>query len=324
MRYSEKGNFLRVIRWDGPSHVCSPPPVRSVSYDGAWPADCRPSPDAKQWRDLWGVTWTDLDGEVFPTGPAVGSIDELERLRPPDPHDPARMAKLHQALAAIDRDACFVSVNHPYFLYEKGFNLLGAEEFLVSFVADPPAAHRLLDTIVDFELGIAAEYVKLRPDHVNLSDDYGMQDRLAVSPAMWREFFKPRLRRVIDFYRGALGPETVVSLHSCGHVMPILEDLIEIGVNILNPVQSTANDLREMRRITSRRLVLCGGIDGQRVLPLGTPEDVRREVLAKMDLLWESGGYLPMAEKLLAVPDANRRAMEQAIRDWGREHVEGC
>jgi len=322
MRYAEKENFLRVIRWDSPSHVCYPPPSRGLSYRGAWPADCRPSPEATQWRDDWGVTWTDLDGEVFPTGPAIGSINELGCLRPPDPRDPRRFETVRAALAGIDRDACFVSVNHPYFLYEKGFNLLGAEEFLVSFLADPAAAERLLDAILDFELGIAEGYVQLRPDHVNLSDDYGMQDRLAVSPEVWRAFFKPRLKRMVDFYRNALGPETVVSLHSCGHVLPILGDLIEIGIDILNPVQSTANDLAEARRVTSGRLVLCGGIDGQHVLPLGTPEQVREEVLAKMDLLWEDGGYLPLPEKLLGVPDANRKAMDQAIHDWSAKYVE--
>ena len=205
MRYSEKENFRRVIQWDSPSHVCYPPPSRSLSYHGAWPVDSRPSTKTKQWRDIWGVTWTDLDGEVFPTAAAIASIDELGQLAAPDPHAPGRFDKVRREIEQIARDAYFVSANHPYFLYEKGFNLLGAEEFLVSLAADPPAAERL---------------------------------------------------------------------------------------------------------------VLCGGIDGQRVLPLGTPADVREEVARKMALLWEGGGYLPMAEKMLGVPPANREAMEQAIREW--------
>ena len=185
----------------------------------------------------------------------------------------------------------------------------------------PDRAHALLDKIVDFELAIAERYVALKPDHVNLSDDYGHQDRLAMSPDCWRTFFKPRLRRMIDFYRDALGPEATISLHSCGHVMPILEDLIEIGVQVLNPLQTTANDLAEARRITGGRLTLAGCIDGQRILPLGTPAEVRAEVFAKCDLLWEDGGFLPMPEKNLGVPDANIRAMELAIHDWSRIHV---
>jgi hypothetical protein len=176
--------------------------------------------------------------------------------------------------------------------------------------------------IIDFELGIAEQYVRYGPDGVSLSDDYGHQDRLAMSPACWREFFKPRIKRVVDFYRDRLGPQIHVSLHSCGHVMPILEDLMEIGISILHPVQSTANDLAEVRRRTSGRLTLAGCICGQRVLPFGTPQDVRQEVLDKLDLLWENGGYLPMPEKTLGVSRENLDAMESAIREWSRTNVE--
>jgi uroporphyrinogen decarboxylase len=322
MRYPEKENFRRVVQWDSPSHVCYPTPSRGICYHGAWPADVRPSPAVRQWQDIWGVTWTDMDGELFPTGPAVASIDDLDRLPRPDPHAQGRFDKVRQFAAAIDRREQFFAVSHPYFLYEKGFNLLGAEEFLASLAGRPADAERLLDIIIDFELGAAQEYAALKPDHVTLSDDYGMQDRLAVSPAMWRRLFKPRLKRVIDLYRGSLGPAALIGLHSCGHVMPILEDLIEIGIQVLNPIQTTANDLPEMRRRTAGRLVLCGGIDGQQVLPLGTSEDVRGEVFRKLDLLWEGGGYLPAAEKMLGVPPANVQAMEQAIRDWSRQNVE--
>jgi uroporphyrinogen-III decarboxylase len=222
----------------------------------------------------------------------------------------------------IDRRKYFLSVSHPYFLYENGFNILGAEEFLASLLLEPDAAHAFLDILLDFELGVAERYVELSPDQVCTMDDYGMQDRLIVSPAVWRTFFKPRLARLYDFYRAELGPEVVISHHSCGHVMPILADLIEIGVNVFNPIQSTANDLAELRRVTSRRLTLAGGIDGQRVLPLGTPDDVRVEVGSKLEMLWEGGGYLPMPEKTLGVSDANLRAVEEAVVAWSARHVE--
>jgi hypothetical protein len=322
MRYSEKENFNRVVRWDHPSHVCWRPPSKGVVYHGAWPASVRPSPDATQWQDIWGVTWTDADGEVFPTGPAIPSIDALGDLEVPDSHAPERMAAARAHALEIDRDEFFLTVNHPYFLYEKGFNILGGEEFLAALAGSPDKAHEFLDLLAGFDLAMAEQYVELQPDHVNLSDDYGMQDRLAVSPTMWREFFKPRLKRVVDFYRDALGDEATISLHSCGHVMPILEDLIEIGFDVLHPIQTTANDLAEARRITSKRLTLCGCIDGQQVLPFGTPDDVRREVFSKLDLLWEDGGYLPGPEKMLGVSPANKEAMEHAFEDWSRQNVE--
>ena len=320
--YDEKENYQRVVHWDAPDHVCVRTPARGSVYAGAWPAETRPAPDVMKWRDGWGVEWTDLAGEVFPTGPALPSYEDVDRLQVPDPHAPGILERAAQMEAELDRGQFFFSLGHPYFLYEKAINILGPEEFAVSMLAAPDAAHALLDAILDHELGIAEQYVRLRPDHVSLSDDYGHQDRLAMSPALWRTFFKPRMKRIIDFYRDALGPDVLIFHHSCGHVMPILEDYVEIGVDVLHPVQTRANDLAEMRLVTSRRLTLCGGICGQRVLPLGSPDEVRAEVMAKMDLLWEDGGYLPDAEKTLGVPPENLEAMYEAVREWSREHVE--
>jgi uroporphyrinogen decarboxylase len=320
--YPEKENYRRVLARDDPSHVCCPPPSKGEAYRGAWPHHSRPSPDARQWRDEWGVLWQMREGEAFPTEGAVNSWDRIEEVEPPDPSDPARMQPMDELVGSLDRERYFLSASHPYFLYEKAINILTPAEFCAAMVGAPDRAHQLLDMILEFELGVARQYVRYRPDSVGLSDDYGHQDRLAMSPACWREFFKPRIKRVVDFYRGRLGPDIGVSLHSCGHVMPILEDLMEIGVDILHPVQSTANDLAEARRRTSGRLTLAGCICGQRVLPFGTAEEVRREVFAKLDLLWENGGYLPMPEKRLGVAPENLLAMESAVRDWSRANVE--
>ncbi len=319
-RCSEKENFDRIIRWNSPSYVPVSVPSKGIFYPGAWPGDVRPSPQTRRWKDIWGVTWVDAGGEVFPAGAAVPSAADLDRIRPPDPQSPSIRRSLEEQIAGIDRGRFFVSANHPYFLYEKGFNILGPEQFLMAVATGE--AEPLLDMMLEFELGIAEEYLGFSPDHLNTSDDYGMQDRLAVSPQMWRRLFKPRLQKLCDFYRARLGDDLVISHHSCGHIMPILGDFIELGINIVHPVQTAANDLAEMRRLTSRRLVLAGGIDGQRVLPSGSPQDVRKEVFRKLDMLWEDGGYLPMAEKMLGVPECNREAMERAIIDWSRRHVE--
>ena len=320
--YPEKQNFNRVLARDNPSHVCCVPPSRGASYIGGGPDESRPSPETGEWRDEWGVLWKELNGEVFPVGPAVDSYEKVGDVVPPDPARPGRFAPVEELARTLDRESYFLAVGHPYFLYEKAINILGPAEFGVAMLAAPARAHQLLDMILDFELAIAARYVAYRPDHINFSDDYGHQDRLAMSPECWREFFKPRLERAVDFYRGRLGAGITVSLHSCGHVMPILEDLAEVGVDVLHPVQSTANDLPQLRARTSGALTLAGGICGQRVLPLGTPEEVRQEVRRKMDMLWENGGYLPMAEKTYGVPPENLQAMNEAIRQWSRENVE--
>lgn len=320
--YSEKENFIRVIKRDSPSHVCYPPPSKGLFYYGAWPGDLKPSPTAKSWKDIWGVTWIDEEGEAFPANPAVETYEKAAEINAPSPHSEKIKTELKKNYKQIDREKYFLSVNHPYFLYEKGFNILGAEEFLCLMAADEDAANQFLDTLLNFEMEIAKEYVKYKPEHINTSDDYGIQDRLALSPEMWRKYFKPRLKKLYDFYRSELGDDIVISHHSCGHVMPILEDFIEIGTTILNPLQTTANDLPKAAEITRGRLVIAGAIDGQQILPFGKPEDVRKEVFRKMNLFWKNGGFLPMAEKMLGVPEKNKIAMESAIREWSKKYVE--
>lgn len=319
--YTPKQNFLDVIHWNNPKKVYQAGAVAMVGYHGASPTDTRPSAQATEWQDFWGATWTDCDGEVFPTGPAIPSVDALDELTVPDFPAMDGFERVARAVAAVDREARLLGVMHPYFLYEKALNLLGAEELFMGMALKPDALHGFLDKVLSAELKVAVAYAEFKPDCVTTMDDYGMQDRLAISPDMWREFFKPRLKRIIDVYRQTVGDQVIFEHHSCGHVMPILEDFIEIGVTILNPIQSAANDLPEMRRRTSRRLVLAGGICGQKVLPFGTPADVRREVFRKMDLLWEGGGYVPFPEKNIGVPRENMAAMAAAIADWERRNL---
>ncbi len=320
--HPEKENYLRVLRREDPTHVCYPSPSRGGAYWGAWPAQTRPAEGVLEWRDEWGVKWKDLEGEIFPVGPAVESYDEVDRITPPDPTAPGLMRPLEDLVERLDRDRYFLSVTHPYFLYEKAIDILGPEEFGVAMLAAPARAHELLDIIMEFELGIARQYLRFKPDEAGINDDFGHQDRLAMSPECWRLFFKPRLKEMVDFYREHLGPDTPIFLHSCGHVMPILRDLMDVGITILHPVQSTANDLPELRRITSGRMTLAGGICGQKILPLGSPEQVREETLRKLDMLWENGGYLPGPEKTHGVAEENLEAMREAIRDWSRRNVE--
>lgn len=322
MAGNEKENFFRVLKRNHPWKVSFPTPSCGISYKGAWPWHFRPMENAQEWKDFWGVTWKVSDGEIFPFLPAVASADLIESLQVPDPHSAEIRQKMEEDYARLDRTDKTLTMDHPYFLYEKGFDILGGEEFLTTLAADEAAANALLDKILSFEMGIAEEYVKFKPDQVHTSDDYGIQHGLAVSPPMWRKYFKPRLKKLYDFYRNALGPDVIISHHSCGHVMPILEDFIELGITILNPLQSTANDMEAAAKITRGRLVIAGAIDGQQILPFGTPAQVREEVFRKLDLFWDNGGYLPMPEKELGVPEENMRALRDAIKEWSALHVE--
>jgi uroporphyrinogen decarboxylase len=120
-------------------------------------------------------------------------------------------------------------------------------------------------------------------------DDYGTQKGLIMSPACWREFIKPRLGAMCRRVKTA---GKFVFLHSCGNVRGLLPDLIECGVDVLNPFQPEVMDLADVKREFGDRLTFYGGISTQRTLPLGTPEQTREEVRRLSSVIGRGGGYI--------------------------------
>jgi len=126
-------------------------------------------------------------------------------------------------------------------------------------------------------------------DAIGLSEDYGGEHAMLLSPAMWRRFIKPRLARMTGRIRRG-GKK--VYIHSCGHVTPIIPDLIEIGVDMLQPLQPEAMDIFQLKRQFGRDLCLVGGISTQKTLPFASAAEVVQEVRACLDIMARGGGYI--------------------------------
>jgi uroporphyrinogen decarboxylase len=159
---------------------------------------------------------------------------------------------------------------------------------------------------------------------VSISDDIGMQDRTTVSPEMYRRMVKPRQARAFRF----IHEHTPAPLmyHTCGSVYAIMDDLIEIGVNALNPVQTTATNMEaaRLKEEFGDRISFWGGIDSSRILPWGTPAKVRDEVRRVIGTLGPGGGYILNSVHNLqpGVPVENILAMFEAAREFGSYPVD--
>jgi uroporphyrinogen decarboxylase len=161
------------------------------------------------------------------------------------------------------------------------------------------------------------EYV----DVMMLGDDFAGQDRLLMSPRTWRKLIKPRLKALFDFMHSKSNAK--LFLHSCGAVREIIPDLIEIGLDILNPVQVSAvgMDTAELKQEYGKDLVFWGGgVDTQNILPHGTPEQVRDEVRRRLDDLMPGGGlvFTPVHNIQSDVPAENLLTMWETLREHGR------
>lgn len=207
-------------------------------------------------------------------------------------------------------------------LFEAGQQLFRIDNYYVLLATNPDLVHRFLDNLVaiyvrDLELYLKAvgPYI----DAVLFSDDYGMQTGLQISPEMFREFFKPRHKQLWE-YAKKLAPVKVL-LHSCGSIADLLPDMIDAGLDAVNPVQISSKDMEPSRLKTEfgDRIVLWGGgCDTQRVLPDGTPEEIREHVLRNLDFFAPGGGFVFQQVHNIQsdVPPQNIVAMFDAIAEW--------
>jgi len=255
--------------------------------------------------------------------PLAGEIDAaaVDAFPWPDATDPARLAGMAEearGYALVERRAVHVG-SICGGLTEGLFKLRGFENGYMDLVADPALARRIMKRILEVKLAYWAAVLPQLDglvDVVGEADDLGGQDRTLFAPATYRDLVKPLHRELFAFLHAHT--DASVFFHSCGAVRELIPDLIEIGVDILNPVQVSAvgMDTAALKREFGRDLVFWGGgVDTQRVLGSGTPEQVRSDVRRRIGDLAEGGGFVFAAVHNVQpnVPPENLLAMRSAI-----------
>jgi uroporphyrinogen decarboxylase len=305
-------NLLRAIHHDGPAWVPrnNEGLVVGVQYAGNFQVAC--------WTDAWGTAWeTGQEGMVpFPKGNPLPDLSRVGAFRMPDADAlfDADGGLVDQIAAIPDRDRKLVIGHQTYLLYERAWALVGMENLMAAFYEYPAEMRELLRRITDYNIRVFERYLDLGVDGVGFSEDLGTQRALMISPAMFRQFLKPEYERAFAPVKAA---GKLVNFHSCGRVQEVVGDLIDVGVDILNPVQSRANDLAEMKTAAAGRLCLEGGIDTQEVLMRGTPEGVRAEVKRVLSILAPGGGFVIGPDQWMPFPPGNLEAMWDAAERWG-------
>lgn len=265
--------------------------------------------------DQWGVVWatSDLDRGYPVTHPLRGAAD-LRQYAWPDPLDRRRWEGVAED-AARHPDRFRVAVVGD--LWERAHFLCGLDQLLADLQERPAFVGELLDRIADYVVVTLRGLVRHKPDAIFVSDDYGLQRSLMMRPAVWREVVRPRLARILEEGRRH-GCRSM--LHSCGHVTEIVPDLIELGLDILHPIQPEAMDISLLKREFGGHITFCGGISTQGLLPRGTPEQVRKEVVRLAAEMGRGGGYIlePGITLQADVPPANTAALIEAARSFRR------
>ncbi|NLF74210.1 MAG: hypothetical protein GX573_00825, partial [Chloroflexi bacterium] len=201
---------------------------------------------------------------------------------------------LREQIARLHAAGYAVQASPPHLggeLFETAWRMRGFEQFMIDLVDNPPLVDYLLEQLTAMHLSVSLALVRAGIDILALDDDIAEYTRLLISPAMWRRYFKPHVRAIIAACRAA-NPDLFIFWHSDGNIEPVIPDLIEIGVNVLNPVQPDAMDPARLKRLYGDRLAFWGTVGTAQSWAWADPEDIRREVFERIQIVGAGGGLI--------------------------------
>jgi uroporphyrinogen decarboxylase len=199
-------------------------------------------------------------------------------------------------------------------LFERAWTLRGMENLMMDMYDEPRFVDELLDAILEYHLEMLGDALKYEIDGVMFGDDWGQQNGLLFGPRLWRRFIKSRIAKL---YRVTKTAGKAVFIHSCGKVQELFPELIELGLDVFNPFQPDVMDPYAIKRQYGSQLCFYGGVSVQKLLPFGTPEQIREEVRHLIAEVGRGGGFIigPSHDMPGDIPLENLIALIDTIRD---------
>ncbi|MBI3174067.1 MAG: hypothetical protein HYZ25_10125 [Chloroflexi bacterium] len=253
------------------------------------------------------------------------TLEELEAHAWPDMDDPTRVAHVKARAQQLADENKYGIVATPWLLFplERAFEMQRMDKFLMNMAKRPDFARALLEKNAALCKILMGHFLRECGDNIDIikiGDDLGMNTSLLMSPKMYRAILKPIHADYIAFIKQHTRAK--VMFHTDGDILPLIPDFIEMGVDILNPIQTSAgkmSDLHTLKTQFGKDIVFCGAIDTLQILPFGTPQQVRDEVKRVISALGEGGGYMLGAVHTVMndVPAENVLAMVDAVEEFG-------
>ncbi|MDC7227240.1 MAG: uroporphyrinogen decarboxylase family protein [Spirochaetales bacterium] len=307
--------------------------VRGLFPNRRYSGEGRLSEDGeyKLLTDEFGILWRKpVDGglyyDIHNSPMSNMQLDDIKNYNFPDPRNDKIFENVDTLLANVNineypvvYDNCFGNG-----IFQSCNQLMGYDTYLMAMALSEPRADYLMDKILEMKLEFWDEVLTRFGDKVDIVkelDDMGTQINLLISPDMYKQHIKPRLKKLVDFIKSKK-PEVKMMMHSCGSVSKIIPDLIDCGIEILNPVQYTAAEMDPVmlkREFGADLTFWGGGVDTQTILPRGTADEVSEEVKRMLELFMPGGGFVfaPIHAIQADVPAENILAMWETVREYG-------
>jgi uroporphyrinogen decarboxylase len=286
-----------------------------------------------KFTDEWGLGWRmPLDGGLYfdmykaPLKHAA-TLEDLKSFPWNDPGDPVRFETIRERgeKVVFEEKTAYILGRQFAGIFEIATWMRGFENFLSDLVLNPGFAESLMDIILELKYQYWEKALEAAGENVMLvaeADDLGAQDRLIISPKMYRKYIKPRHKKLVEFIKSKAQNKVYIFFHCCGAISDILPDIVECGIDILNPWQVSAKgmDTKEFKKNFGKDITIWGGgCDTQRILPYGTPQQVRDETKRRIDDLAPGGGFIftPVHNIQGDVPPDNIMAMWETWEMYG-------
>jgi uroporphyrinogen decarboxylase len=276
----------------------------------------------QEYTDEWGIRWkaceysTRFGNGIYTeiVGHPLADNSAVSQYRMPDPCRPHLYRDAQKLIRDYKKEYFIVGVTVTT-IFETAWALRGLDRLLMDMVLEPDVAEAILEIPYQYHLAAAKELTTLGVDMIWIGDDVGAQHNMIISPSLWRKFFKPKMARFISEIK-AINKDLKVAYHSDGNIYEILPDIIEVGVDVLNPIQPASMDPAKLKTEFGNHLCFWGSIDEQHTLPFGTPDDVAKEVSQRLATIGRQGGLIigPTHHVQMDTPLENFWAMVHTIR----------
>jgi uroporphyrinogen decarboxylase len=304
-----------------------------VDVRGLMPNVVRKNPlieeKSRSFTDEWGVTWEMPEGGLYfdlVKSPLSGDVtdEDIDSFPWPDPNDPHLLEGLEEEARKLYDDGYAVILESICAgIFEMSCRVRGTQQFLIDMALNPELACKLMDKFVELKILFYEAASKKLGRYIQLireGDDVAGQESLIISSDMYRRLIKPRHEKLFNAQKEIFPQPFYIFFHSDGAMYDLIPDLIEIGMDILNPVQITGKSLGTVKKEFGSDISLWGGgCDTQRVLPFGTPEEVRIDVKQRIEHLAPGGGFIFCTVHNIQadVPPENMIAMYETLRMYG-------
>jgi uroporphyrinogen decarboxylase len=270
------------------------------------------------YKDEWGTIYKlGTTGDFFHiVSPPLQDVDSLDSYAFPDVNADGRFDEAERLTKRLNEEFA-VAAYMQMTLFEKAAQYLrGFNKFVHDLYVNPRFANGLLDKLLQFRTEEGKRFVEMGVDIVKLGDDIGTQTGMMINPDIWRKYFKPRMKILIKKLKKK---SVYVYYHSDGDIRQVIPDLIEIGVDIVNPIQPDCMDPAEIKRLYGDKLTLHGTISVQETLPFGSEEDVTSEVKKRIKECGYGGGFIIAPSNRITpdVPLKNVLTLYEATKRFG-------